>query len=398
MNSIQEFKEKGYAHLKNVLDEQSCINLTEYLKNLVNQQQTIQDSQCPLSQAVHGAEEFDKLLEALVPYFEEKSGLKLYPTYSYARLYNQKGEELKNHRDRPACEISATITLGFEGDVWSIYMADKATEQDGVLKIGEHDNKDYIKNISKIDMAIGDAVMYRGCDKYHWREPYFEGQWQAQVFVHYVDANGPNAEWKYDKRKSLGISKTIQTNQIEAFEDCYKINNAISEGFCKKLIEEYAKPEVKKELPFIGGGDDLEKNINLDIRNVQRLQLPLFAGIGATLTAMGLQVNHERWQYNITHANQSEFLMYDIDGKYEAHVDTFHQKSNETRKLTVLAFLNDDFEGGKFYIQNSNERFYPQQTPGTVLVFPSFMPHGVEPVLKGIRYSVVAWMVGPYFK
>jgi hypothetical protein len=379
MNTRQEFKDNGYVHLKNVLDEQSCKNLTEYLKNLVNQQQTINDSQCPLSQAVHGAEQFDLLLEQLTPYFEEKSGLKLYPTYSYARLYNQQGEELKNHRDRPACEISATITLGFEGDVWSIYM-------------GDQENK---TNSSKIDMAIGDAVMYRGMDKYHWREPYFEGQWQAQVFLHYVDQNGPHAEWKYDKRESLGISKTIQNQN---FDDCYKVDNAISEGFCKKLIEEYAKPEVEKELPFIGEGQDLEKNINLDIRNVQRLKLPLFAGIGATLTAIGLQVNHQVWQYNITHSNQSEFLMYDVNGKYETHVDTFHQRSNETRKLTVLAFLNDDFEGGKFYIQNSHERLYPQQTPGTVLVFPSFMPHGVEPVTKGIRYSIVTWMVGEYFK
>jgi len=377
--TIQEFKNNGYVHLKNVLDEQSCKNLTEYLKDLVNQQQTINDEQCPKSQAVHGAEQFDKLLEALTPYFEEKSGLKLYPTYSYARLYNQQGEELKNHRDRPACEISATITLGFEGDVWSIYM-------------GDHEDK---TNSSKIDMAIGDAVMYRGMDKYHWREPYVEGQWQAQVFLHYVDQNGPHAEWKYDKRESLGISKTIQNQN---FDDCYRIDNAISEGFCKKLIEEYAKPEVEKELPFIGEGQDLEKNINLDIRNVQRLKLPLFAGIGATLTSIGLQVNHQVWQYNITHANQSEFLIYDVKGKYETHVDTFHQRSNETRKLTVLAFLNDDFEGGKFYIQNSHERLYPQQTPGTVLVFPSFMPHGVEPVTKGIRYSIVTWMVGDYFK
>jgi len=28
--------------------------------------------------------------------------------------------------------------------------------------------------------------------------------WQAQVFMHYVDANGPYAEWKFDKRPLLG--------------------------------------------------------------------------------------------------------------------------------------------------------------------------------------------------
>jgi len=263
--TIQKFQNNGYVHLKNVLDEQSCKNLTEYLKNLVNQQKTIQDSQCPLSQAVHGAEQFDLLLDALTPYFEEKLGLKLYPTYSYARLYNQQGEKLKIHRDRPACEISATLTLGFEGNIWPIYM-------------GNNEDK---SNSTKIDMAIGDAVMYRGCDKYHWREPYVEGQWQAQVFLHYVDQNGPNAEWKYDKRESLGISKTIQNNN--GFDECYKVENAISEGFCKKLIEEYAKPEVEKEPPYIGGRSNY---INFDIRNVQRLILPLYAGIGATLTSI----------------------------------------------------------------------------------------------------------------
>lgn len=377
MTIQEQFKNDGYAHLKNALDKQSCEVLTNELKALVEAKKTVNDIQCPLSEAVHGAEIFDNLLEAMLPYFEAASGLNLYPTYSYARLYNQQGEELKNHRDRPACEISASITLGFEGDVWSIYM-------------GDDENKTV--NVSKIDMEIGDAVMYRGCDKYHWREPYKEGKWQAQVFLHYVDQNGLHAEWKYDKRESLGISKAKNNN---GFDECYKVENAISEGFCKKLIEEYAKPEVEKLPPEIG---NIPGNVNLDIRNVQRLQLPLFAGIGATLTAIGLQVNHQIWQYHITHSNQSEFLMYDIHGKYETHTDTFHQKSNETRKLTVLAFLNDDFEGGKFYIQNSHERIYPQQTPGTVIVFPSFMPHGVEPVTKGIRYSVVTWMVGDYFK
>ncbi len=246
-------------------------------------------------------------------------------------------------------------------------------------------------------MEIGDAVMYRGCDIYHWREPYKEGKWQAQVFLHYVDQNGPHAEWKYDKRESLGMSKTAceQTNQMQQFEDCYLVRDAVSAAFCDKLIQEYSKPEVDKLPPVIGGG---EGTIDLDIRNVQRLQLPLYAGIGATLTAIGLNVNNEIWKYDITHSNQSEFLMYDVKGKYETHVDTFHGRSTEVRKLTVLVFLNDDFEGGKFYIANGHNRTYPEQKKGTVLIFPSFMPHGVEPITKGIRYSIVTWMVGPYFK
>jgi hypothetical protein len=378
MNTIQEFQNKGYVHLKDFLPLHTCQELTDELKRLVAEQKTINDPQCPLSQAVHGALAFDKLLETCLPYFEQASGLKLYPTYSYARLYNQQGEELKNHRDRPACEISATLTLGFDGDVWSIYMGD---------------DQDKTVNVSKIDMAIGDAVMYRGMDKWHWREPYVEGQWQAQVFLHYVDADGPHAEWKYDKRESLGISKTEPTNQI--FDIAYVVKNGVSNNFCDNLIKEYSKDEVEKLQPEISG---IPGYIDLNIRNVARLQLPQNQGIGATLTSCGLNLNHQFWQYNITHSNQTEFLMYDINGKYEAHVDTFHQLGNETRKLTCLAILNDDFEGGKFFVQQGHEKIYPPQEKGDIIVFPSFMVHGVEPVIKGKRFTVVTWLVGPYFK
>jgi hypothetical protein len=379
MDTVLEFKEKGYVHLKDFLHKDSCKELSKELKRLVDAKKTVTDVQCPKSQAIHGTVTFDKLLEDLTPHFELASGLKLFPTYSYARLYNSQDEELKIHRDRPACEISATLTLDFEGDVWPIFM-------------GNNEDK---ANATEVKMEIGDAVMYRGCDIYHWREAYKEGKWQAQVFLHYVDQDGPHAEWKYDKRESLGLSKTESGERKQELEECYMVQNAVTPAFCDKLIEEYSKPEVEKLPPVIGNG---EGSINLDIRNVQRLQLPLYAGIGATLTAIGLNVNNDTWKYHITHSNQAEFLMYDVKGKYETHVDTFHQHSNEARKLTILVFLNDDFEGGRFYIQNSHQRLYPEQKKGTVLIFPSFMPHGVEPITKGVRYSIVTWMVGPYFK
>ena len=150
--SIQQFKDNGYTHLKNFLNVTNCAELTEELKKLVDQKLTSKDNQCPKSEAIHGTVTFDKLLEDLTPHFEQASGLKLFPTYSYARFYNTQGEELKNHRDRPACEISATLTLDFEGDVWPIYM-------------GANEDK---YNATEIKMEIGDAVMYRGCDIYHW--------------------------------------------------------------------------------------------------------------------------------------------------------------------------------------------------------------------------------------
>ena len=182
MNTVELFEKNRYVHLQDFLATESCYELTEALKVLVKEQQTRKDEQCPISEAVHGAVAFDKLLVDLLPHFEAASGKKLYPTYSYARLYAP-GDELKNHTDRPSCEISATLTLGFEGDVWPIFM-------------GNEDKS--VKN--KIKMKVGDAVLYRGCEVNHWRKKYKEGQWQAQVFLHYVDVNGPHAEWKFERK------------------------------------------------------------------------------------------------------------------------------------------------------------------------------------------------------
>lgn len=387
MTLQEEFEKNKYVYLKDFLVEENCEQLTKQLNNFVKRQETIKDPQCPLSESLSYSPVFDKLLEDLLPYVEFASGLKLYPTYAYARLYAN-GEELKPHVDRPSCEISLTLTLGYEGDQWAIYMSDIDEESKEKTVIGE-DNKEYhVKNISEIKMDVGDAVIYRGMDKCHWREK-FKGKWQAQVFLHYVDVQGPYPEYKYDGRPRLAH------HPIE-FANYYHYENAVSDGFCDTLIKEYSKKEVEKLPPIVG--QEYALQVNLDYRKVERVLLPLNQGISATLTAYALSTNYEKWQYNVTHTNQTEFLLYDIDGKYEAHVDTFHMHGNEIRKLTSIAILNDDFEGGKFFIITNNMKHYPPQKKGTIIVFPSYLVHGVEPVTKGVRYSVVSWLVGPYFK
>jgi len=381
------FATQGYVKLSEFLDKTNCEELTKELKDLVNNGSTVKDVQCPLSQAIHGAPVFDSLLEQLLPHFEVASGKKLLPTYAYARLYSP-GEELKVHTDRPSCEISATITLGFEGDPWPIFMGDYAEEDNGRQIVTQQGDSKCVTNESEIHMDVGDAVLYRGMDKVHWRNPYKEGKWQAQVFLHYVDAEGPHAEWKYDKRPKLA-------HHAEPDYRFLFYVDTLTKDACKKLIDSL-ESQVEGEDAKIGTGSNgvLDKKI----RDVKKIQLPIHRGIGATMAGIGLSANHQAWKFNVTHANQCDYLRYDVEGHYNAHVDTFMFPGNpETRKLTVLVFLNDDFEGGRLFLQDGHEKIYPPQSAGTALVFPSFMLHGVEPVTSGIRRSIVTWMVGPWF-
>jgi predicted 2-oxoglutarate/Fe(II)-dependent dioxygenase YbiX len=379
---------QGYVHLPEFLDKENCAQLVDELKKLVDKGATTKDEQCPISQAVHGAPVFDSLLEQLLPHFETASGKRLFPTYAYARLYKP-GEELKIHTDRPACQISATLTLGFEGDVWPIYVGDYAEEGQGRKAVSEHGKEVWLTNEAEIKMDVGDAVLYYGMDKVHWRNKYTEGQWQAQVFLHYVDADGPHAEWKYDKRPKL-------SHHSEPDYTYWHFPDAMTPDAAKKLIESL-EAQAQGEAAQVGMG--VNGVVDKEIRDVKRVTLPSYRGIGATMVGLGMAANHQAWKFDVTHSNQTDYLKYDKDGHYHAHVDTFMKPGDpECRKLTVLMFLNEDFEGGRLFLQNGHQKIYPPQGAGTCLVFPSFTMHGVEPVTKGIRRSVVTWLVGPWFK
>jgi len=57
----------------------------------------------------------------------------------------------------------------------------------------------------KINLKIGDMLIYRGNELEHWRES-FKGENCAQVFLHYNDKNTKDSDKNlYDKRPILGL-------------------------------------------------------------------------------------------------------------------------------------------------------------------------------------------------
>jgi hypothetical protein len=397
MEISEDFQTKGYVHIQNLVSEDQCEILKDALKNEIDVLGKY-DKQCHKSKFIKGSVTFDKLLIDMLPSIEEITGIKLLPTYAYARWYIP-GEELKPHIDRESCEISVTLTLGFDGNPWSIFIADPSTDDAEKEIITLDEEKVGVKNISEIKLNVGDAAIYKGLSMYHWREEYKEGNWQAQVFLHYVDANGPYAEWKFDKKSSLLNKDKSVVNAATSDLTLWYYNDVLSSQDCDVIISSCLN--VEKEKATIGDNDKFI--IDESIRKVDKVILPTHKGIGAILSAIGINANAQRWKFEINDANQCEFLHYPSGGgRYKGHIDTFLSNLPENltscRKLTVLAFLNDDFKGGKFFLQTSNDRFYPPQEKGTILVFPSFILHGVEDVEEGERFSAVCWLVGPWFK
>ena len=162
------------------------------------------DQQVPNCYSRYADWVMETLLMFMIPIMKQRTGLELIPTYSYTRLY-EKGNILHRHKDRPSCEISTTLHLG--GDEWPIFL--DPTGADNILSETETGTivKPGAPKGIRIDLKVGDMLIYSGCELEHWREP-FQGTVCSQVFLHYNHANGPFAQTNlFDKRPMLGVPK-----------------------------------------------------------------------------------------------------------------------------------------------------------------------------------------------
>lgn len=165
-------KDKKYIHIKNFLIKEELDILKPWCKRQALTTVT-SDKQSPYSPSFYNDPILHNLLISKKVKAEELSGLKLHETYVFWRAYIH-GAILKDHKDRPSCEISLTVNIDSCGKQWPIHMEN-----------------------NWIEMEPGDAVMYLGCELEHGREP-FKGRYCAQAFLHYVDANGPYKYFKGD--------------------------------------------------------------------------------------------------------------------------------------------------------------------------------------------------------
>ena len=160
------------------------------------------DDQIPNTFSCYGDFVMETLIMKVLPKMKKETGLDLIPTYTYARAY-KKGDCLHRHKDRPSCEISTTINLG--GDPWPIFI--DGTGADNVIDERKNIVKPNAPAGTRVDLDIGDMLIYRGCELEHWREP-FEGDSCGQVFLHYNDINGPyGSQCLFDGRPKLGVPK-----------------------------------------------------------------------------------------------------------------------------------------------------------------------------------------------
>ena len=175
------------------------------------------------------------------------------------------------------------------------------------------------------------------------------------------------------------------------------------------FIIEHAKRQKKEDLSVFdpeqsNKSGNTKFSVDKKVRDTQMIDLEDIAGeIIDLYRNVVTNVINPFYEFEIKDSELPQLLHYGIDGHYMPHCDgeslwkppgnepLIWRKSTD-RDLSTVLFLNDDFEGGDFVFPELRVRVRPE--PGMLVCFPSTHEylHGVEPVTKGTRYSMVNWM------
>ena len=129
--------------------------------------------------------------------------------------------------------------------------------------------------------------------------------------------------------------------------------------------------------------------------------------------------NKAGWKYDFDFAESFQFTTYKKDGFYSWHLDghTDHNAvygencknknyRGKIRKLSMTINLSDenDYKGGNLKFDlgpHQKNRFLECKEirpRGSIVIFPSSVYHQVTPITKGVRKSLVLWVLGKPFK
>ena len=118
------------------------------------------------------------------------------------------------------------------------------------------------------------------------------------------------------------------------------------------------------------------------------------------------------WNWNFDCIEPIQFTKYGIDQFYDWHPDggsdclsvytnqSDSTKNGKIRKISVTINLVDgnDYEGGSLQfdlgISGGIQTCDQIKPKGSIVIFPSFIPHRVTAITKGTRYSLVMWALG----
>ena len=94
----------------------------------------------------------------------------------------------------------------------------------------------------------------------------------------------------------------------------------------------------------------------------------------------------------LSETEKPQFLLYREGDFFVRHADRDRAGTNR-RAVSVIVFVNDDYEGGALRFFGEDLAINITPTAGQLIAFRSDAVHDVEPVKAGLRFTIVSWFI-----
>ena len=181
----------------------------------------------------------------------------------------------------------------------------------------------------------------------------------------------------------------------------------VSDEVLEKILEVTNKLKLEEAQVGTGARPITDSNTRRSKTGFLNALNPEHENIYALCTNFFYQANTNAFGVNLSRLSEIQYTEYhaEDEGFYTMHQDCFLESEKLIdRKLSLTIQLSDpdEYEGGDFVFDTAFVNTRPDRRllkqKGAVVVFPSLMTHKVEPVTKGIRKSLVAWIDGPCWR
>jgi len=177
-------------------------------------------------------------------------------------------------------------------------------------------------------------------------------------------------------------------------DECATIINKLDTDLYKGSVSSKNKPKESVSPKF-----EVDKFYrNCDVKFFYAEQDKDYQWIYQRLTDVVMNSNNEYFNFNLWgFAEGIQFTKYGVGDYYDMHIDKVY--GSVIRKLSVTVQLSDpsEYEGGEVNLFFNQTPEICHKQIGSVTIFPSYVLHKVNPVTKGTRYSLVAWVTGDPF-
>jgi predicted 2-oxoglutarate/Fe(II)-dependent dioxygenase YbiX len=178
---------------------------------------------------------------------------------------------------------------------------------------------------------------------------------------------------------------------VDSYIKYYK--NIVAENLCNSLINYNFPYEASKYQTHDSGAIVKQERVKMSDAWIKKESV-FYTAVKSCFEEVIVKYKTDFPLFSVGRTTDFRINKYGKGGFMSRHVDNIHHSHGQQYgypQVSALLYLNDDYDGGEFYV--ADKKFLPIK--GSAIIFPSnFMfPHEAKPVTKGTRWSIVTWLM-----